>query len=156
MDIQSVLFVLRFVCGDYLPCYRNRCNLYFKLLHRSVLKKKLSFLARKKNPGISNRHFFLADMNTPDDFDKKFVHRWVDRVFCYLPLGCQKVNRLQRYVSLHYERWPKLDCKFTCNIKSFTEDDNQNQLTASIQWFRNTDNLWHGHFLCRFEPGLYT
>lgn len=57
-----------------------------------------------KKPGISNRHFFLADMNTPDDFDKKFVHRWVDRVFCYLPLGCQKVNRLQRYVSLHYVR----------------------------------------------------
>lgn len=104
MDIQSVLFVLRFVCGDYLPCYRNRCNLYFKLLHRSVLKKKLSFLAWKKIAGISNRHFFLADMNTPDDFDKKFVHRWVDRVFCYLPLGCQKVNRLQRYVSLHYVR----------------------------------------------------
>lgn len=35
----------------------------------------------------------------------------------------------------------KLDCKFTCNIKSFTEDNNQNQLTASIQWFRNNDNL---------------
>lgn len=51
--------------------------------------------------------FFLADMNTPDDFDKKFVHRWVDRVFCYLPLGCQKVNRLQKYVSLHFARWPK-------------------------------------------------
>lgn len=43
---------------------------------------------------ISN---FFTDMNTPDDFDKKFVHRWVDRVFCYLPLGCQKVNRLQKY-----------------------------------------------------------
>lgn len=27
----------------------------------------------------------------------------------------------------------KLDCKFTCSIKSFTEVDKQNQLTASIQ-----------------------
>lgn len=59
MDIQSVLFVLRFVCGDYLPCYRNRCNLYFKLLHRFVLKKKLSFLAQKP-PEISNRQFFFS------------------------------------------------------------------------------------------------
>lgn len=106
MDIQDILFVLRFVCGDYLPCYRNHCNLYFKLLHRWVLKKKLSFLVWEKTE-IRNRFFFLADMNTPDDFDKKFVHRWVDRVFCYLPLGCQKVNRLQKYVSLHFARWPK-------------------------------------------------
>lgn len=107
MDIQDILFVLRFVCGDYLPCYRNHCNLYFKLIHRWVLKKKLSFLVWEKTK-IRNRYFFfLADMNTPDDFDKKFVHRWVDRVFCYLPLGCQKVNRLQKYVSLHFARWPK-------------------------------------------------
>lgn len=107
MDIQDILFVLRFVCGDYLPCYRNHCNLYFKLLHRWVLKKKLSFLVREKNWDTQPVFFFLADMNTPDDFDKKFVHRWVDRVFCYLPLGCQKVNRLQKYVSLHFARWPK-------------------------------------------------
>lgn len=40
---------------------------------------------------------YFTDMNTPDDFEKKYVHRWVDRVFCYLPLGCQEVNRLQKY-----------------------------------------------------------
>lgn len=88
MDIQSVLFVLCFVCGDYFFCYRNCCNFYFKLFYRLVLKKKLFFLVWKKNVGISNWYFFFVDMNMFDDFDKKFVYRWVDCVFCYLLFGC--------------------------------------------------------------------
>lgn len=65
MDIQDILFVLRFVCGDYLPCYRNHCNLYFKLLHRWVLKKKLSFLVWEKTE-IRNRYFFSC----------RYEHAW--------------------------------------------------------------------------------
>lgn len=156
MDIQSVLFVLRFVCGDYLPCYRNRCNLYFKLLHRLVLKKKLSFLARKKtwdkqSAFFSCRHehawrFWQAVCSQVGGPCLLLFTTWV-------PKG-QQTPKIRKFALCTMTK--KLDCKFTCNIKSFTEDNNQNQIQRVLQWFRNTDNLLYERFWCRFEPGLYT
>lgn len=153
MDIQSVLFVLRFVCGDYLPCYRNRCNLYFKLLHRLVLKKKLSFLARKKKPWDKQSAFFSCRHEHAWRFWQEVCSQVGGPCLLlfttWVPKG-QQTPKIRKFAFCTMTK------NWTCKIKSFTEDDNQNQLTASIQWFRNNDNLWYGHFLCRFEPGLDT
>lgn len=158
MDIQNVLFVLRFVCGDCLPCYRNHCNLYFKLFHRSVLKKKLSFLARKrKNPEISNRYFF---------FSCRHEHAWWFWQEICTQVGGPRLLLFTTWLSKG-QQTPKIRkfalCTMTKNLivnlhvnfGSFTIVDNQNHLTASMHWFRNTDNLWSGNFWCRFGSGLY-
>ncbi|KAK3087770.1 hypothetical protein FSP39_010429 [Pinctada imbricata] len=42
----------------------------------------------------------FKDMNTPDDIDPSLIHSIVDRVCCFLPLSCQRVHRLQRYVCI--------------------------------------------------------
>lgn len=63
-----VIFILNYFIGQFL--------------------KRSCFFQFGKKFGISNWYFFFVDMNMFDDFDKKFVYRWVDCVFCYLLFGC--------------------------------------------------------------------
>ncbi|XP_048776215.2 sodium-coupled monocarboxylate transporter 1-like [Ostrea edulis] len=95
---------------DYLWIYR------LSYLYYALFAVIISLLTGIIVTAISNR---FTDMNTPDDIEAKYVHRWVDRVFCYLPLGCQKVNRLQK--------WKQSD------IPTISGDFHDNPIAADIE-----------------------